>query len=257
MSGLDPNNCPCGEEPLAGGGLHLLGAECCSRVAGCVRGFFRPGSGEFEDALQECYLFLAKPGRLEQFRASTEGGRADQFRGWLYTLVKRDCLDQWRTSRRRDELWANASRRLEEPQAPLTPAQAGARECIRVRSQYAVDEVRKARWAHGVDCGRRFELLLDAVFQDRVDYALLSEQLGTTKDAAKTAKYDLVHALTKPFREQTRDELCIEPGLDPEGIEALIDAEIDDLFATAFPRETVPWRDLQAHLDPTPENSAK
>jgi len=254
MPDLDPRSCPCGDEPLAGGGLHLLGVECCSRVTLCVGKYFghRGHSGEFEDAVQECYLHLAKPSTFETFRPPAEAP-ADAFRGWLYTVVDRKCRDLLRREKRRSDLWKLARMRMAELKAPATPLEAAARRCILERSQYSIDVVRKARWAHGADCGRRFEILLDAVLKDRLDYPLLGEQLGIPKDAVRTARYELEEALARAFRERTRDELCLEPGLSPERIEDLIDADIEDLFTTAFPHETVPWQGLDAHLEATQE----
>lgn len=260
MSDLDPRSCPCGDEPVAGAGLHLLGVECCLRVTRCVRGYFGPGTEhaafeDIDDALQECYLFLAAPGRFEPFTAPAGRDRADAFRGWLYTLVERACLARRRRLRRRSRLWASASARMEEPKAPTTPLQAAAQACILQRARDAEAAVRTARWAYGAKCGRRFELLLDAIYEERVDSELLSEQLGISPGAAKKAKQELVEAMSRAFRGITRDELFLEPGLAPEEIEARIDADIDDLFLTAFPQERVPWWQLGAHLDPTLENS--
>ncbi len=147
--------------------------------------------------------------------------------------------------------------RMDELEAPLTPLQAGARQCILDRAQYAVDVVRQERRAHGAICGRRFELLLDALMKDQGAHALLSANLAPTENAATQAKTDLVNALSRAFRDRTRDELTLGPGIDPETIEDLVDADIEDLFATAYPHQGVPWRELGAHLELSRENSEK
>jgi DNA-directed RNA polymerase specialized sigma24 family protein len=262
MTDVEPGSCPCGDERVARYGLHLLGEECSSRVVRCVRGFFGAGSSlatseEMEDAVQECYSQLARPGQLDLFNAPPDRARADAFRGWLYTVVKRTCQDRARRAEGRLRLWKAASARLDELETPLTPDQAGARRCILDRAQHAVDVVRQERWAHGADCGRRFELLLDALMNDQAAHSLLSANLAPTENAAAKAKSELVEALTRAFRDRTRDELTLEPGLDPEIIEDRVDADIEDLFATAYPHQGVPWRELGAHLELSRENSEK
>jgi hypothetical protein len=146
---------------------------------------------------------------------------------------------------------------MDELETPLTPDQAFARQCILDRAQDAVEIVRQERWAHGADCGRKFELLLEALMHDQAANALLSANLAPTKNAAARAKSELVQAVTRAFRDLTRDELTLEPGLDPEAIEDRVDADIADLFANAYPHRGVPWRELGAHLELSRENSEK
>jgi hypothetical protein len=146
---------------------------------------------------------------------------------------------------------------MDELEAPLTPAEAAARQCILERAQHAVDVVRQERWAHGAECGRRFELLLDALMKDRGADVLLSANLVPTVNAAAKAKSELVEALSRAFRDRTRDELPLEPGIDPDTIEDRVDADIADLFATAYPLRGVPWCEFEAHLELNRENSQK
>jgi hypothetical protein len=100
-------------------------------------------------------------------------------------------------------------------------------------------------------------LLLDALMHDQAANALLSANLAPTKNAAAKAKSELVEDLTRAFRDRTRDELTLEPGLDPETIEDRVDADIADLFATAYPLRGVPWCEFEAHLELNRENSQK
>src|SRR5262245_35849899 len=107
-----PRVCPCGSEPLASHGLHLLGAVCCERVQGCALRYFGR-NGRFghtlEDVVQQCYAKLARPRTLKRFEPPAGRDPADAFRAFVYCVCKNVCLSLLKRSETRSKVWQQES----------------------------------------------------------------------------------------------------------------------------------------------------
>jgi hypothetical protein len=234
---------------LVGNGGHVLGIECSKRVVRCVRRFFGGRKDLLEDVVQECYAKFADPLVLERFKPPPGRDRADAFRAWVHTVSLRTCIDRSDSVRRDEQLVRRAIERGGGPAPQVTPQQALAIACILEKGQSAVSSVRARWWSRGPETKRRFESLLEAVFADNVDYPALCAELGASAVALRRAKSDLVEDLCTAFRWLVEDELPLEPGLDRASVELAVDREIDDLFACAYPGESVRWLALGDELE--------
>jgi hypothetical protein len=240
--------CPCGEELLAAGGKHVLGSECCSRVQDCVRKYFNAAgryAHYFEDAVQDCYAKLADPRKLAAFNVPPGRDRADAFRGWLYIFVKRTSLNRLEEFGIRKDYSGSSLEALVETGDSTTAAQLFARECIREIARQAVSQARRHWQAKGAEAAERFEVLLEPVLTDSVDYDCIRKRLGIGRQYAVQLKCELVRDRDRAARRLVEDTLHLEPGLDRATIEQRIDQEIDDLFETAYPGESERWLDFR------------
>ena len=253
MSKLEshPKVCPCGSEPLASHGLHLLGAVCCERVQGCARRYF--GNGRFgdtlEDVVQQCYAKLARPGTLSRFEPPAGRDPADAFRAFVYCVCKRVCLTRLRHLKGTSGIWHQAPEDTIEPGAGLSPLQAFARDCITDTAQRAVGLVEALYASRGQKSLERFQVMLPLILTDSVDYEWLCQRLGDEYGRLKKAKSDLHKEIIKTACRLIQDTLPLTPGLDDCSIEYAVDEEIHDLFASAFPGQTERFLDFFVGLE--------
>ena len=230
-------SCPCGEETLnAVHGRGVLGAECASRVVRNLRWWLhRRYPSEHEDFVQEVYLKLVGKNGLESFVPPPDSG-AEAFRGWLYGVVRFYALYTIQQRTRRDHIGLAKTEMLPEP---ISGDQAFARMSILEMISIAVEAI-KLRWcAKGGPWAERFEVFLLFVREEDTNYARAQARLGISYELAKKLCHDLKSEICFAVRAQVRDTLSLEPGLDFETIERLIDQEIQALFAEAFSDDCV------------------
>jgi DNA-directed RNA polymerase specialized sigma24 family protein len=243
MSKLEshPKVCPCGGEPLASHGLHLLGEVCCERVRGCARRYFG-NDGRFgdtlEDVVQQCYAKLARPGAFTRFEPPAGRDPADAFRAFVYCACKNVCLSRLKLLRSHSKVWQPEPAYPAEAAAPMSPVQAFSREVIQNHAERAVDLVRQRHHSLGPKYGARFDALWQQLSTDSVDYDRLQERFGDNRQTLKQAMCALKKEIVKASRRSVQDTLALGPYPDTFSIEFKVDEEIHDLFEAAFPGES-------------------
>jgi DNA-directed RNA polymerase specialized sigma24 family protein len=254
MSKLEshPKLCPCGGEPLASHGLHLLGEACCERVRGWARRYFG-SNGRFgdtlEDVVQQCYAKLARPGALTRFEPPAGRDRADAFRAFVYCSCKNVCLSRLKLLRSHSKVWQPEPAYPAEAAAPMSPLQAFSRKVIETHAERAVDLVRQRHRSLEPKYAARFDALWQQLSTDGVDYDRLQERFGDNRQTLKQAMCALRKELVKASRQSVQDTLALDPYLDTFSIEFAVDEEIHDLFEAAFPGESERLLDFYVGLE--------
>jgi len=214
----------------------VLGAECAGRVVCNVRWWLcRRYPDELEDFVQDVYVKLVAESGLGTF-APPPGSGAEAFRGWLYGVVRNYALCTIRRRKLRAHIALAKTEMLPEP---TDGSQAFARRCIVDMVGAAVETV-KNRWsAKAEGWHERFDVFLQFVQEKDSDYERARARLGISYENAKKLRHDLKEEICLEVRAQVRDGLLLEPGLDSETIERMIDHEIRALFDEAFPDNCV------------------
>ena len=181
---------------------------------------------EARDLTQEFFVRLLEKSVLD--RATPERGR---FRSFLLTSFKNFLTNEWDRARSKKrggaiellslDFDAGESRLSLEPSHELTPERVYERQWTLTLLEATVTRL-QAEYA-AANKTRQFEALKDTLTGDRerVDFAVIAEQLGLSVDAARQA----AHRLRKRYRELLREEVA-QTVAEP----AEIDEEIRRLF---------------------------
>jgi hypothetical protein len=256
-----PSLCACERESLdTRRGLHVLGARCREKVERHVRRRFGPHryggrfAAEVPDIIQDCYQKLLAPGGLDSFQPTPGRDVGDAFGGWLWRVVRNHCNNKVHYLLAQP---AVASERLDsvpESHDAITPDQAFAQRRICELSERAVAVLAPSWRAKGPLWSERLDVILQLVYEREADTERARERLGITDVHLRQLKLKLTDRIRLEWRKQILGGLLVEPGLEPELIELMIDQEIESLFQAAYPGSS-PLPSVAS--EPAPEANAK
>ena len=237
-----PSLCPCGHESLdSGGGRHVIGALCREKVERHVRrrfGRHRYGgryATEVPDLIQDCYQRLLAPGGLNRFQPAPGREAGDAFAGWLWKVVHNYCNNKVHGLLAQPAVGGDKLDSVPESRDAITPEQAFAQLRIRELGERAVAEAKEDWEAKGAIWIERFNVILQLVYEKEADTARACERLGITDLHLRQLRFKLTARIRLEWRKQILDGLELEPGIEPQVIELMIDREIEALFQEAFP----------------------
>jgi hypothetical protein len=194
----------------------------------------RRGTSSLRDLLQEFYAKELARGVFPRFDpARANGGDVERvFRGFLKEAARNFCKNKAEEFSRP----INRAQSIEHaPEAAhdLTGELGYHRDWLCSQLMAVLACLRKRLLSKGSEKRKRlrtmqFDYLLSHVVEP--DYADIVQQLKCREEAARRKIHALREAIRDEFRKRVEDTLDLT-GLDPAAREALVDEEIDDLFA--------------------------
>jgi hypothetical protein len=190
--------------------------------------------------IQDCYQKLLAPGGVDSFRPVAAPHQRDAFGGWLWQVVCNHCNNKLKYLLAQPAVGHAGKEDLPDQREASSPEQEFARALIRELSEAAVALVAPAWRARGPSWSERFDVIVRLISEEEPDTKRACARLAIDASHLGVLKLKLTALLRLEWRKQIFDGLALEPGLEPEVIELMIDREIEALFQAAYPGSDPP-----------------